>query len=417
MSLTDISTALTDEILQDIVTKKFGPSAKYVSWRFTGGFKKGDSYLSEVFKVEIDIKTTGDELAKLYTVIKSVPKNVGRRKTFRSADFFRNEINFYQHILKSFFEFQEEVQPEITYTEIATFLAGFYDGVNDFIVLEDLSPDGYGTVNRQTGMDFNHMKLALEILGKFHGLALVYRHQRPNEFEKLLEHIEETYYSARLKPWYKDFQLNQEKIARHAVSHEYPGSIYLEKLENFFSGDLYDKMVHLTHERNKYSVFVHGDCWTPNFLFKYGKDSNVPVGLKLIDFQLTRFASPALDISFFIYSCTDQDLREKHYEDLLKAYHASLSGLVKSFGSDPNEVFPYSALIDEMKRSARFGVGMGIESIPFSVIEDPCDLDQIKGDEAVPITTVWILRPLETKEGRQRLADMVKHAVDCGFLD
>lgn len=334
-------------------------------------------------------------------------------------------------------EFQAQVKPKVVFDEVPGCLAALHDGVNDYVVLEDLSPDGYGTVSRQTGMDFNHCKLALQTLGKMHGLSLVYRHQRPEEFEGLLQNLEvvcptnlsraeqtsltdllfqETYYSARLKSWYQDFQKNQIEVARHAVSTEYPGSVIEQKMESFFTGDLYDRMVAMTHKRSKYYVIGHGDCWMPNFLFKYGADGCVPTAAKIIDFQLARFASPALDISFFVYSCTSQTLREQHYHDLLKAYHQSASDLIRSFGSNPDDVYPYSGLLDEMRELGCFGVGMGIESVPFSIMDEGCDLDQIKGEEAVPITTVWIIKPIEQKEGRRRLADVFKHAVDVGYL-
>lgn len=138
----------------------------------------------------------------------------------------------------------------------------------------------------------------------------------------------------------------------------------------------------------------------------------------MIDFQLARFASPALDISFFIYSCTTQELRENHYEELLKAYHSSLGQQLTVFGLDVDQVFPYSALMDEMRQWACFGVGMGIESIPFSVMDDEeaGDLDTIQGEEAVDVTTVWILKPIKTKVGRLRLGDMFKHAVQMGYI-
>lgn len=157
---------------------------------------------------------------------------------------------------------------------------------------------------------------------------------------------------------------------------------------------------------------------TPNFLFKYGEDETIPISAKMIDFQLSRFASPALDISFFVYSCTTQELREKHYDTLLKAYHTSLGEQLKVVGLDVEKVFPYSALLEEMQERASFGVGMGIESIPFSVMDDDeaGDLDAIQGDEAVDVTTVWILKPIKNKEGRLRLANMFKHAVQMGYI-
>ena len=73
----------------------------------------------------------------------------------------------------------------------------------------------------------------------------------------------------------------------------------------------------------------------------------------------------------------------------------------------------------ELKNFFCFGVGMGIESVPFSMMDesDTADLDQIVGDEAVPITSVWNIKKLENDQDRQRLADVFKHAFDRGYLD
>lgn len=61
---------------------------------------------------------------------------------------------------------------------------------------------------------------------------------------------------------------------------------------------------------------------------------------------------------------------------------------------------------------------MGIESIPFSMMDDSDtpDMDSM-GDEAVPITSIWKLKKIEDREGLQRLADIFKHSSDRGYLD
>ena len=64
----------------------------------------------------------------------------------------------------------------------------------------------------------------------------------------------------------------------------------------------------------------------------------------MIDFQLSRYASPALDITFFMYSCTSEELRVQYYDDLMKTYHTNLCEIIKDFGSNPEFLFPYSAL-------------------------------------------------------------------------
>lgn len=86
--------------------------------------------------------------------------------------------------------FQREVQPDVRFEEVGVCLGASFDGENDWIMMKDLTYEGFGSACRQTGMDYNHMKLALETLGKFHGLSLVYKHQRPDVFDSLLEFIQ-----------------------------------------------------------------------------------------------------------------------------------------------------------------------------------------------------------------------------------
>lgn len=72
----------------------------------------------------------------------------------------------------------------------------------------------------------------------------------------------------------------------------------------------------------------------------------------------------------------------------------------------------------ELKTFFRFGVGMGIESIPFSMLEDHETADmEVIGDNPVPITSIWKLKKLETDQDLHRLADIFKHASDRGYLD
>jgi hypothetical protein len=87
-------------------------------------------------------------------------------------------------------------------------------------------------------------------------------------------------------------------------------------------------------------------------------------------------------------------------------------------GSNADNVFPFAGLQSEMKMFARFGVGMSIESIPFSVIndEDIRYLDSIEGSDPLLITKAWICKIAE-HNGRLRLADTFKHATECGYLD
>lgn len=296
----------------------------------------------------ISITLRLSEEMDVHLIIKTTPKSVARRKTFRSADFFRNEINFFNVVMKGFEEFMAvKKDAKYPFKEIATCLVTYLDGENDFLALENLNPYGYFTTPRQESMNIDLCRLIMRTLGRFHALSFLLRDQSPKMFEELTAAVEETYYASRLKPWYGDFSKTQIEVALDAIEKTYGGTIIEERAKKFLTeGTLYDKMVKFTHTRNRYSVIGHGDCWTPNFLIHSTtfEGREVPVSAKMIDFQLARFASPVIDISFFIYSCTTEEVRAKYYDDLIKTYHTSLSELIKDYGSNPEYLFPFSAL-------------------------------------------------------------------------
>lgn len=250
--------------------------------------------------------------------------------------------------MKGFQEFQAvKKDAKYPFKEVATCLVSHLDGENDFLILENLNPYGYHTTSRQQSMDIHVSRLIMQTLGRFHALSFLMRDQSPKMFEELTSVLDETYYASRLKPWYNDFINIQIEIGLDAVSKIYGGTIIEERAKKFLTdGSLYDKMIKLTHTHNKFSVIGHGDCWTPNFMIHSTKldGRDVPVKAKMIDFQLARFASPVIDIAFFIYSCTTEEVRARHYDELIKAYHTSLSEMIVDYGSNPEYLFPFSAL-------------------------------------------------------------------------
>lgn len=99
--LSVVNDKFTEKVLQEILCKaNDGKKVQLTGWKFGDEFTKGDNYLSTVNKVVL-YGITDDEAkqeVQLNFVVKSTPQNVGRRITFRSSDFFTNEINFYTQV-------------------------------------------------------------------------------------------------------------------------------------------------------------------------------------------------------------------------------------------------------------------------------------------------------------------------------
>ena len=59
-----------------------------------------------------------------------------------------------------------------------------------------------------------------------------------------------------------------------------------------------------------------------------------------------------------------------------------------------------------------------LEAVPFSMLSESesFDLDVIEGDNKVDIADVWKVENIKTSEGRKRLADVIVHAEERGFI-
>lgn len=300
-------------------------------------------------------------------------------------------------------------------------LATFEDGENDFIVMEDLGCSGFRSADRQLEIDLPHCKMALTSFGKLHGLSHALRALEPETFAQLTSHMSDIYYAEASRSWNEGMFELEVNVARDAVERELPGSEVEVRMKEFTKDtrESYSEMAKLSGTMNEFAVIGHGDCWPPNFMYTYGqKGDTAPKGMKIIDFQLVRLGSCALDISFFVYSCTTEELRRDHFDSMLEWYYDGVGHTLSQFHLDPLKLFPMATLKEEMKSFAKFGVGTAMEAIPVSIMDeaDTTDMDAIEGTVPLTLPEIWKLKPIATQEGRRRLADVFKHAVEQGYL-
>ncbi|XP_045762649.1 uncharacterized protein LOC123865577 isoform X2 [Maniola jurtina] len=414
-SLLPVSPVLTNELLSEALTEWFKEPMTFTHWEYVGGMGKGDSFLSEVIRIKIYGDSNGTS-KYVQVVLKNIPKNVCRRLTYRNDEFFRNEINFYQKVIPKLLEFQSSKNVSDPFTGFTKLFLAYSDGLNDVVCLEDANVEGFGGhTSRQEGIDFEHCKVTMKTLAQYHALSFAIKDQKPELLDRISDAIFETYYDPRLWDWYKRFWKRICGIAIDAVEKEYPNSIYLEKVKQFAVPERYEDMIRAVRDKTN-GVISHGDCWTNNFLYKY--NGTGPVSAKIIDFQLVRCASPVLDVAFFIYACTDQVLREKYYDDLLKYYYEVLSGQIRQLGSDPDKVYSVETFMQEIKKYSYFGLAFSFESTPFIVLapEDAISMDTVQGDKKLNIEDFWQIPPFKTKEGRLREVNNIVHCVDRGYI-
>lgn len=115
-------------------------------------------------------------------------------------------------------------------------------------------------------------------------------------------------------------------------------------------------------------------------MFQFDKNLR-PENLVLIDWQLSRYASPVLDLAYNIYTSSDKDLRDNHLERLLDQYYKTFSEFVQRLGSRPEQLFPHEEFQKQWKAFGKFGMLMSLTLVPFITCPSDQMLDMDKAVE------------------------------------
>lgn len=112
-------------------------------------------------------------------------------------------------------------------------------------------------------------------------------------------------------------------------------------------------------------------------------EQGIPTEAVMIDFQLTRYSSLGLDLTFFLYTCTEQPVREQHFDSLLNDYHEQFQLILKELGSNP-DLITLDDVKKEVKDSGVFGVGMSLEGAVMSLLDE----DEVADVDMIPVSFI-----------------------------
>lgn len=142
--------------------------------------------------------------------------------------------------------------------------------------------------------------------------------------------------------------------------------------------------------------------------------------IRILDWQVLRYLSPAIDLLYNIFTSTDKALRDTDYDNLLKLYHDSLSKTVRLLGSNPDELFTLDDLKDEMKRCGNFALLLAPMLIQVCQADssDISNLDEMSDKIAVGETRQELITGLSEhaqQEYDRRLTGVIGDLIRLGY--
>lgn len=125
---------------------------------------------------------------KLELVCKVAPDNAIYRKEFCIDISFHGEAIFYTKLMPAFAKFQQEknLSEDDQFRWYPKCYGTFIHSEKEeyAIVLEDLTPHGYEKWPKSKLTPIEHVRMSMRELGKFHGLSIALKDQKPTEFSE-----------------------------------------------------------------------------------------------------------------------------------------------------------------------------------------------------------------------------------------
>ncbi|XP_016925144.3 uncharacterized protein [Drosophila suzukii] len=313
-------------------------------------------------------------------VVKMAPKNEARRSHMHVVDYYAREVFMYQEVFPIF----RELSPDRSMFTVAPALqANGLKAPDEFLIFEDLSGSGFRPNSRSIMPTYDIVICSLKALAELHACSFILQKQNPAKFKESVEFVKkDNLFTPNIEEVTIEFGKAQLRKARNILD-ESDGDQVAALKEVLERCEKHLKSLALYCVDGKsaapHSVICHGDFWNNNILYRHEPNFDQPVEAKLIDFQMSRFAPPVLDIVHYLYACTEKPLRDEHFSTFMDAYYDTLDQKLTSCDLRLEEIYPRSVFNRQLQLYGVYGLIMGAFSLPFFIsnASEVIDIDTV----------------------------------------
>ncbi|XP_071445927.1 uncharacterized protein [Hetaerina americana] len=383
---------------------------------------KKDNFASTTYSITLRLQSEKDgceecEVHSLFT--KFIVDEQVVRETLQSEKQFHNEILWYSKVIPEFDLLIAEAG--ITEWNSDIFAKCYYANydVNDAVVaLEDLRPKNFHLGDRYC-LDVKHVEKALEAVARSHALAYRWREKDENTFSGIAASFKEATLNEVMDATLK--VCNERVMCELEKNPEYSARVH--KFRKITAEPL-ALMSRLLKPENQLATLCHGDFCRNNILFCESlENGNATVDVKLIDFQTVRYASPAIDLSFFFYLSTTPKFRAAEFDRLFKIYHATIIQTLRSLRQKEKPestenletIFSLQALKEDFGKHAVYGYFIMSFFLPIMLVDDETRDEMTQLWEANDDRQLEMFSTLGGECVTSQLVDTLKEILDRGY--
>ncbi|XP_038116385.1 uncharacterized protein LOC6043426 [Culex quinquefasciatus] len=298
-------------------------SVKVTEFTTAPGSKPGDHFASIIFRAAV--KFVGQGKSKdISLIVKTLPELEGIKKDLlEDGRLFETEATMYNIVLPEVHKMLRAVGDD---TVLGPRLHYSSKDPVWVMVFDDLSKKDF--VTKPTQLNLAEAKMFYAKLGRLHAASMCLAEKLPN-IKKMDCNIGTAFRGDVTDLWVENISI----LARLCL--EWPGyQSYFEQLEKF-KKQIIEKMcgIYTCNKSSLYNVLNHGDCNYRNCMYRIvdGKTQD----LMLLDYQLSSWGSPAVDIIYSLYQAVSVETRDNHRDELIKFYYDEFATALKKFDYGP----------------------------------------------------------------------------------
>uniref|UniRef100_A0A182J9E2 CHK kinase-like domain-containing protein n=1 Tax=Anopheles atroparvus TaxID=41427 RepID=A0A182J9E2_ANOAO len=319
---TNVPEWMTKEFFVDAIATKFDlpvSEITIVDLDVRPATEAGDNYASVLYRVRVSVQVHGAESQTAVSlIVKALPKLALSEEMVQQMNLFPKEMAMYGKVLPAL----EQLYHQRGRSEVVFGPRCLKHGTEptDVIVLEDMRDREFRMANRRQGMDMEHIHVVLRRLAEFHAGTVAHFGQRGPVEVKFLEGM----FAEKGRKMHEQFQALHAAFLHKVISGWSEKGKFIADLMKHWGMDMFDAMLRVTRaDPDKFNVLNHGDMWCNNVLFHYNPDSAIDE-IVLIDYQLSFWASPAIDLLYFMMTSVNGDLRLPQMDYMIRYYHERL---------------------------------------------------------------------------------------------
>lgn len=275
----------------------------------------GTNYTSDIFDVSVEFECDGRRLTEF--MIFKVPYVHKLYKRMLRVGVNEKETHMYTVIVPKLMEIS---------ATLSALPKHYLLTESHVLVLENLTRSGYRLADKHL-WNVDECAVLLEELAKLHAASVKLRQQHPSTLEPA-----------------SIVTLFREDVVVPTVDTVYPYLMAILKAEDTSVSVLrklarYKEQINhvsiyeMAHRVRDFSVLVHGNLKANNVLLKYD-DSGRPIAAKILDYQTYLWKSPIFDLFYFFLLVVDCDVLERHGDQLIDSYLATLNDGLSSLSCE-----------------------------------------------------------------------------------